>query len=172
MKAKILYSAMLVTGCLLMTACGNDSAPAAPAAPQTAAAEVADKVEAAKAVAPIEAETAVAQAEPAAADAEKVLKQGKQAFMRCIACHTVDANGPATLGPNLHGVVGRAAATQEGFAYSAALQNSGLTWDEETLQRWISNPAKTVPGTKMVYVNTLKQDDVNALIRYLSSNGQ
>lgn len=169
MKAKILYSAMLVTGCLLMTACGNDSTPAAPAATSTAAADVAEKVEAVQAAAE---NTAVAQAEPAAAEAEKVLKQGKQAFMRCIACHTVEENGPNTLGPNLHGVVGRAAASREGFAYSPALQNSGLTWDEETLQRWIANPAKTVPGTKMAYVNTLKQDDVNALIQYLSSNGQ
>lgn len=163
MKAKILYSAMLVTGCLLMTACdsGSDSPSTAPAQVQTSAAVGVESAGVAK-----------TEVETAAVDAEKVLKQGKQAFMRCIACHTVEADGPVTLGPNLHGIVGRGAGTQEGFAYSAALQNSGLTWDEETLQRWISNPAKTVPGNKMVYVNTLKQEDVSALIQYLSSNAQ
>lgn len=65
---------------------------------------------------------------------------------RCAACHSIDMN---RIGPKHRGVVGRRAGAEPGFAYSAALAKSGLTWDVATLDRWLSGPPKLVPGTTM-----------------------
>jgi cytochrome c len=67
---------------------------------------------------------------------------------RCQMCHSVAAAGPTTLGPNLKGVVGRPAASTA-FNYSAALRQSKLTWTRADLDRYLSAPAKLVPGTRM-----------------------
>ena len=55
---------------------------------------------------------------------------GKAAFAACAACHSVQPGGASGIGPNLHGVVGRAAGTAPGFAYSDAMKTSGITWSE------------------------------------------
>lgn len=68
---------------------------------------------------------------------------------RCMMCHTIKP-GPAGMGPNLFGVVGRPAASTE-FAYSPALKKSGLTWDKATLDKFLTSPGKLVPGTRMVF---------------------
>lgn len=67
---------------------------------------------------------------------------------RCQMCHAVTADKPATVGPNLAGVVGRKAAST-GFAYSAALKASGLVWTRPVIDKYLAGPAKLVPGTKM-----------------------
>jgi cytochrome c len=72
------------------------------------------------------------------------------AFAQCMSCHSVEA-GKNLIGPSLHGVVGRKAASLPNYAYSEALKNSGLTWDEATLDKWLANPAKDVPGNKMAF---------------------
>lgn len=74
--------------------------------------------------------------------------RGKALYQACQACHSIDEND---LGPKHRGVVGRAAGSIEDYAYSAALKNSGLTWDEATLDRWLTNPSVLVPGTKMFF---------------------
>jgi cytochrome c len=88
---------------------------------------------------------------------------GKTLYQGCQACHSIDDND---LGPKHRGVVGRRAASVEDYAYSNALKNSGLTWDEATLERWLTNPSALVPGTKMFF----KIDDAQAradIIAYL-----
>lgn len=88
---------------------------------------------------------------------------GKVLYQACGACHSVDEND---LGPKHRGVVGRPAGSIEDYAYSAALKQSGLTWDEASLDRWLSNPSALVPGTKMFF----KIDDAQSradIIAYL-----
>jgi len=76
---------------------------------------------------------------------------GKAVFTRCAACHTADKGGANGLGPNLYGVVGRKAGSKPGFAYSAALKNSGIVWTNQELDAWIAHPAAVVPGTRMAF---------------------
>ena len=74
--------------------------------------------------------------------------RGKDLYQGCAACHSIDDND---IGPKHRGVVGRHAASITDYNYSPALTNSGLTWDEQTLDRWLSNPSALVPGTKMYF---------------------
>jgi len=68
---------------------------------------------------------------------------------RCSGCHVIGGVGQ---GPNLAGVVGRKAGAAPGFAYTAALKGSGLTWTPANLDRWLAGPQKVVPGTAMTAV--------------------
>jgi cytochrome c len=89
--------------------------------------------------------------------------RGKALYQSCGGCHSVDDND---LGPRHRGVVGRRAGSVEDYSYSAALKASGLTWDEVTLDRWLTNPSALVPGTKMFF----KIDDAQSradIIAYL-----
>jgi cytochrome c len=89
--------------------------------------------------------------------------RGKALYQGCAACHSVDEND---LGPRHRGVVGRPAGSIADYNYSAALKSSGLTWDEATLDRWLTNPSALVPGTKMFF----KIDDAQSradVIAYL-----
>lgn len=72
------------------------------------------------------------------------------AFAVCAGCHAVEP-GQSSFGPNLRGVVGRKAGNLPGYAYSDALRASDLVWTRENLDRWLTSPRKTVPGTKMPF---------------------
>lgn len=85
---------------------------------------------------------------------------------RCQSCHAVAEGRPATLAPNLKGVVGRKAGST-GFRYSPALKGSNLTWDRATLDRYLAAPSKTVPGTRMV-ISVTNPAQRAQLIEYLS----
>lgn len=72
---------------------------------------------------------------------------GKQLYQsRCVACHSLDYNG---VGPMHRGVFGRAAGSVQGYAYSKALAQAGVKWDERTLDRWLAGPELLVPGQRM-----------------------
>jgi len=77
--------------------------------------------------------------------------RGARAFGACAACHTLEPGRHLT-GPSLAGVWGRKAGVLESFPrYSAALKRSGIVWNERTLEAWIANPEKSVPGNYMLF---------------------
>jgi cytochrome c len=100
-----------------------------------------------------------------AADAEA----GEKVFRKCKACHTIEEGGKNRVGPNLHGVVGRAAGSVDGFKYSDVMKNSGLTWDEATLDEYLENPRKMLKGNKMAFPGLRKEEDRANVIAYLKS---
>ena len=78
-----------------------------------------------------------------------------QLFIKnCATCHSVQ-KGDTTLraGPNLWGVVGRKAATDQSYTmYSDAIKKSGIVWNEENLNKWLTNAGAFIPGTNMYYM--------------------
>ncbi len=72
-------------------------------------------------------------------------------FAACAVCHKVDKDAKPGLGPNLWGVAGTKAGELPGFAFSPAMKKSGLVWNKANLINFITDPRKTVPGTKMAY---------------------
>ena len=80
---------------------------------------------------------------------------GKTLYQACMGCHSLDEND---VGPKHRGVVGRKAGIIPGYAYSAAVKNSGIVWTPVKLDLWLTNPQKLVPGAKMFFsVSSPKQ---------------
>ncbi|OMH85522.1 Cytochrome c [Zancudomyces culisetae] len=101
-------------------------------------------------------------------DAEKGAKLFKT---RCAQCHSVTPGANST-GPSLAGVFNNKSGSVEGYAYTAANKNSGLTWDEETLEKYLTKPTAVVPGTKMVFAGFKKAKDravIECVKLYLNS---
>jgi cytochrome c len=89
----------------------------------------------------------------------------------CAICHTTEA-GKNKIGPSLAGIVGRKAGSVPNFNYSEANKNSGVTWDDATLDTYLTDPRKFVPGTKMVFPGLKNADDRKALIAYLKEQAK
>ncbi len=116
------------------------------------------------------------QEEPTAADsaagaapAAAVAADAKPAaYAQCAACHSVEP-GKHGIGPSLHGVYGTKAGDIPGYAFSDKLKASGLTWDDATLDKWLSGPMKLVPGTKMSYAGMSDPAKRAEIIAYLKT---
>jgi cytochrome c len=96
-------------------------------------------------------------------------KAGAEVFKRCAVCHTSDKGGGDGMGPNLFGVVGRKAASRPGFSYSAPLKKSGITWNEANLTKWVTSPARMVPGTKMSFAGISSKRQQADVVAYLET---
>jgi len=96
---------------------------------------------------------------------------GEQLFLACAACHSLKAGEPHKVGPNLHGIAGQPAATRPEFDYSPALtaagKEQGLVWDKGSLMAWVVQTEGLVPGSWMLYYNTLSGDEVQRLVDYI-----
>jgi cytochrome c len=94
-------------------------------------------------------------------------KGGADLFLRrCGGCHAMDRD---KMGPNLKGVYGRRAASLESFPYSEALKKSGITWNAETLEKWLADPEKLAPGNDMAF-HVESAAERAAIIDYLKAN--
>lgn len=111
--------------------------------------------------------TASASAQDAAA--------GEKVFAQCKACHQVGETAKNAVGPLLNGLFGRKSGTIEGFNYSPANKNSGITWDEATFRDYIKDPKAKIPGTKMIFPglkNPQQIDDIIAYLKQFDSTGK
>ena len=106
----------------------------------------------------------IADAPGMAADVEA----GKTAFKKCALCHTTEA-GKNKIGPSLFGVVGRKPATLGEFNYSEAMKKFDHTWDEGTLDEYLTDPRATVPGTKMIFLGIKDKTERDDVIAYLET---
>jgi cytochrome c len=97
---------------------------------------------------------------------------GEQVFRRlCSPCHDVGEEAKVKLGPPLNGIEGRHSGNYEGFNYSPANKNSGITWSDETFPKYIRAPMQEMPGTRMAFVGIKNDKDIGDLWSYLASFG-
>jgi cytochrome c len=118
--------------------------------------------------APEPADRDASSAAPAAAPIALTAAMGEAVFRRCTACHTIDKGGRNGVGPNLHGLVGRAVAAAPNFGYSPAMRAKGGVWDEATLDAYLKAPAQVVPGGRMAFAGIAEDAERKALILYLA----
>ncbi|MFN3232589.1 MAG: c-type cytochrome [Alphaproteobacteria bacterium] len=105
---------------------------------------------------------------PAQAQDSDRLADGKKAYRKCMACHTLGEGERHKVGPNLWGLFGRAAATADGFSrYSKAMKESGIIWDAESVDGYLESPRKFLPGTNMAFIGVRKPAERAALLAYL-----
>jgi cytochrome c len=95
-----------------------------------------------------------------------VPSSGEEIYSRCLACHALEYD---RVGPRHCGVVGRRAGSIPGFAYSDAMKRSKLVWNKANLDRFLADPAKTVPGTTMTYAGVKDARERADLIAYLAT---
>ncbi len=93
---------------------------------------------------------------------------GKASYNKCLACHAVGEGAKNKVGPVLNGLDGRKSGTVEGYSYSDANKNSGITWNKDTFLEYIKDPKAKIPGTKMVFAGIKKEDEANALWAYIA----
>ncbi len=112
--------------------------------------------------------TAAAILVSGAALADGDAKKGKKIYNKCKACHSL-AKGKKKVGPSLCGVIGAKAGSQAGFSYSSDMKKSGLTWDDATLDKYLTNPRALVKKTKMSFAGLKKEDDRENVIAYIKA---
>ncbi len=98
------------------------------------------------------------------------LARGEQVYARCAACHAIEGN---RTGPQHCGLFGRHAGTAPGYdAYSKAMRESPWVWDEKTLNVFLENPMKALPGTTMGYAGVKDSAERSDLIAWLKEATQ
>jgi cytochrome c len=108
----------------------------------------------------------IAVSSAAYADGDAVA--GKSVFNKCAICHS-PAPGKTIIGPSLFGVVGRPSASVPGYSYSDPMKAANKTWDEATLDAYLTDPKAMVPGTKMTFPGLPKPEDRANVIAYLET---
>jgi cytochrome c len=93
---------------------------------------------------------------------------GKTSFNKCMACHAIGEGAKNKVGPELNGLDGRKSGTAEGYSYSDANKNSGITWNKEQFLDYIKDPRVKIPGTKMIFPGIKNEKDADDLWAFLA----
>jgi cytochrome c len=112
--------------------------------------------------------SAIALAVTAGGAMAQDLAAGETSFKKCLACHAVGAGAKNKVGPFLNGIAGRKSGTVEGFSYSDANKNSGITWTKEAFLEYIKDPKAKIPGTKMVFPGIKDEGEAASLWAYIA----
>ncbi len=96
---------------------------------------------------------------------------GEKSYNKCRACHQVGETAKNTVGPVLNGLFGRKSGTIEGYNYTDANKNSGITWDDAVFAEYIKDPKAKIPGTKMAFAGIKKEDEIKDLTAFLKQFG-
>ena len=94
--------------------------------------------------------------------------KGQKVFKKCVACHSLQ-EGKNKIGPSLYNLLGRKAGSVEGYKYSKVMKNSGVVWDEESLDKFLTKPRKFIPKTKMAFrgiKNKSLRDDLISFLKH------
>ncbi|MEO1731502.1 MAG: cytochrome c family protein [Pseudomonadota bacterium] len=165
---KIIATSIAATSLLALAACGGSNAPAEE--PAAAPAETAEAAPAAEEAAP--APEPEAEVTPATfADLTGDAAAGAKVFVKCKTCHVLE-DGVNRVGPHLYGVVGRTAGSVEGFNYSKANSESGITWTTDVLFDYLEAPQTYLKGTRMAFPGIKDAQERADLIAYLEANGE
>src|SRR5215213_2005302 len=97
------------------------------------------------------------------------LAAGKTSFNKCLACHAVGEGAKNKVGPVLNGLNGRKTGTVEGYNYSDANKNSGITWGKDVFLEYIKDPKAKIPATKMAFAGIKNEKEAGDLWAYVSS---
>ncbi len=97
--------------------------------------------------------------------------KGEAVFKKCTACHNIAQGGANGIGPNLWAALGKPHGHVAGFAYSDALKSIPGNWDFESMDKWLANPKKYAPGTKMTFAGLGNPEERANVILYLNSQG-
>ena len=93
---------------------------------------------------------------------------GKTSFNKCMACHAIGEGAKNKVGPEQNGLDGRKAGTVEGYSYSDANKNSGITWNKEQFLDYIKDPRAKIPGTKMIFAGIKNETEAANLWAFLA----
>ena len=110
--------------------------------------------------------TAVFVAAAGAASAQDVTA-GENSFKKCAICHSIGEGATNKIGPELNGLDGRKAGSVDGFDYSDANRNSGITWNKASFKEYIKDPKAKIPGTKMIFAGIKNDKEIDDLWAYL-----
>ena len=91
--------------------------------------------------------------------------KGKKVFKKCVACHSLE-EGKNKMGPPLNNLLGRKAGSVDGYKYSKAMKNSGVVWDEKSLDKFLTKPRKFIKRTKMSFWGIKKKSLRDDLISF------
>ena len=96
---------------------------------------------------------------------------GEQSFKKCLPCHAVGADAKNKVGPVLNGLDGRHSGSIEGYSYSDANKNSGITWNEAEFLDYIKDPRAKIKNTKMIFPGIKNETEAKSLWAYLKQFG-